>query len=247
MKCQDSIASRHKNSNFPCNRTLFSVELHQTNNRSIMLKRITSLFALAPALAFASCSEPESQPDETLETSEALEPAMEEEEEAPEVQTIDVGLAVGKTAPLDAKFNTGDGDKTLKSVLEDGPAIFVFTRSVEWCPFCQTQLKGINAIVGDLGERGYKLYGVSYDSIESQDRFSKNQMLGYEMLSDESSAAIDAFGLRDPQYTEGKAVGVPYASVIVIDKDGKISAKSVSGDFKKRPTNDQVLAIVDAI
>lgn len=209
------------------------------------MKRIASLFALAPALAFASCSQTESPSDQGPETAETSEPVVAEPVE--EIATIDAGLAVGETAPLAAQFSTGDADKTLAAVLEDGPAILVFTRSVEWCPFCQTQLKGINAIVGELDQRGYKLYGVSYDSVESQDRFSKNQMLEYDMLSDESSSAIDAFGLRDPQYTEGKAVGVPYASVIVIDKDGTITAKSVSGDFKKRPTNDQLLAIVDAI
>lgn len=209
------------------------------------MKQIAPLMALASALALAACSEPDKPAQNGAETGEAAEPVMIEEIE--ELSTIDAGLAVGTPAPLDAKFNTGDGGRTLEAVLEDGAAILVFTRSVEWCPFCQTQLKGINAIVGDLEKRGYKLYGVSYDAVESQDRFSKNQMLEYGMLSDESSAAIDAFGLRDPQYTDGKAVGVPYASVVVIDKDGKIIAKSVSGDFKKRPTNEQLLAIVDAI
>ncbi len=209
------------------------------------MKRITPLFALVPALTIAACSETENLPDNGAETAEASEPAMANEVEA--LETIDAGLSVGASAPLDAKFNTGEGETTLASILEDGPAVLVFTRSVEWCPFCQTQLKGINAVVGDLSERGFKLYGVSYDSVESQDRFSKNQMLEYQMLSDESSAVIDAFGLRDPQYTEGKAVGVPYASVVVIDKDGKITAKSVSGDYKKRPTNEQLLAIIDSI
>ena len=72
-------------------------------------------------------------------------------------------------------------------------------------------------------------------------------MLRYEMLSDQPSAVIDAFGLRDPQYTEGRAIGVPYASVFVVDKDGTIIAKAVSGDYKKRPTNEQILTLVDSI
>lgn len=209
------------------------------------MKRIASLFALAPALIFAACSETASPPADDNEISEAAEPVA--TEEVAEIPTIDAGLAVGTMAPLSANFQTDVGDKTLATILEDGPAVLIFTRSVEWCPFCQTQLKGVNAVVSDLKERGYNLYGVSYDSVESQDRFSKNQMLEYTMLSDGNSAAIDAFDIRDPQYTEGKAVGVPYASVIVIGKDGKIIAKSISGDFKKRPTNDQLLAIVDAI
>lgn len=209
------------------------------------MKRAFSIIASTSALALASCGDPAS---DTAETEAAVaEAPVAKELSLSDLPTIDAGLAVGETAPLASTFKTDEGDVALSAIVEKGPAVLVFTRSVEWCPFCQTQLKGINGIVEDLDTRGYKLYGVSYDSIESQNRFSKNQMLKYEMLSDENSAAIDAFGLRDPQYTEGKAVGVPYATVIVLDTDGKITAKSVSGNYRKRPTNEQVLAIVDSI
>lgn len=164
-----------------------------------------------------------------------------------QAESIDAGLAVGEQVPLATSLLINGDKTTVGQILENGPALFVFTRSVEWCPYCQTQLKSINAIVGDLKERGYNLYGLSYDSPDKQDRFSRNQMLQYEMLSDQPSAVIDGFGLRDPQYTEGRAVGVPYASVLLIDKSGKIIGKTVSGDYKKRPSNEQILALVDSI
>lgn len=242
MKCLDLTAFRRKN-DF-CNQTGVSLELAFTNFRSNIVTRIASLFAIASTFVLASCSDNTNRSD-TGETSET-----EQASTAPEANTvpaIDAGLAIGEMAPLQTKFATGDGNITLANVLKGGPAVLIFTRSVEWCPYCQTQLKGINAIVKNLEQRGYNLYGISYDSVESQNRFLTNQMLDYNMLSDEGSAAIDAFGLRDPQYTEGEAEGVPYASIIVLDKNGKITAKSVSGDYKKRPTNDQILAIVDSI
>ncbi|OAN99613.1 hypothetical protein A8B75_03430 [Sphingomonadales bacterium EhC05] len=207
------------------------------NNKSLLL-------SLTPALLIGACSEPASnggqQKSEEVQKGPIIAPVT-------EANTIDAGLAIGEQAPLTTIFATKDGDTTLAKELANGPALLVFTRSVQWCPFCQTQLKAINGIVGDLKDRGYNIYGVSYDNPGEQDRFSQNQMLAYPMLSDESSAAIDAFGLRDPQYTEGRAVGVPYASVIIVDKDGKIVARNVSGDYKMRPTNDQILAMVDAI
>lgn len=208
------------------------------------MNRMSLLLFLTPALLIGGCSE--SAPNVGQEKAEEAQkgPVV-----APitEAKTIDAGLAIGEQAPLAAVFTTKDGETTLAKELANGPALLVFTRSVQWCPFCQTQLKSINGIVGDLKDRGYNIYGISYDNPGEQDRFSQNQMLEYSMLSDESSTAIDAFGLRDPQYTEGRAVGVPYASVIVIDKDGKIVARTVSGDYKMRPTNDQILAMVDAI
>ena len=210
------------------------------------MKRTVLFFSSVAVLALSACSEPAS--DKGPEANEQAE-SKTKTVVAPitAAESIDAGLAVGAQAPLDASVLTGTGETTLGDILEKGPALIVFTRSVEWCPYCQTQLKSINAIVGDLKERGYHLYGLSYDSPEQQDRFSKNQMLQYEMLSDQPSAVIDAFGLRDPQYTEGRAVGVPYASVFLIDKTGKILAKSVSSDYKKRPSNDQILALVDSI
>lgn len=197
-------------------------------------------------LALSACSEPAS------ETRDEATGQMESKPEtvvAPitKAESIDAGLAVGEQVPLTTSLLTSGGETSLGQILENSPALVVFTRSVEWCPYCQTQLKSINAIVGDLKERGYNLYGLSYDSPDKQDRFSKNQMLQYEMLSDQPSAVIDGFGLRDPQYTEGRAVGVPYASVFLIDKSGKIIARMVSGDYKKRPTNEQILALVDSI
>ena len=210
------------------------------------MKRTALLLSSIAAIALSGCSEP--APEADSEVTEQVE-SKPETVVAPitETDSIDAGLAVGEQAPLATSLLTDEGKTTLGKILENGPALIVFTRSVEWCPYCQTQLKSINAIVDDLKDRGYNLYGLSYDSPDKQDRFSKNQMLQYEMLSDEPSAVIDAFGLRDPQYTDGRAVGVPYASVFVIDKNGKIITKSVSGNFKKRPTNEQILALVDSI
>lgn len=210
------------------------------------MSRTTLVLSSLAVIALSACSEPTSEPvsDGGLQPQQQAERVV-----APisEADTIEAGLAVGEKIPLAADLLNNDEKTSFAQLLEDGPALIVFTRSVEWCPYCQTQLKSINAIVGDLKDRGYNLYGLSYDSPDQQDRFSKNQMLQYDLLSDQSSAVIDGFGLRDPQYTEGRAVGVPYASVFVVDKSGTIVAKSVSGDYKKRPTNEQILALVDGI
>lgn len=203
------------------------------------MKKLTLALSLFPALLITACNEPATQSAESVTELETKEVAT--------LESIDVGLPIGSEISKTAMIATNDGKQSLGDSLGGLPAVLIFTRSVEWCPYCQTQLKSVNSIVGDLKDRGFQVYGVSYDSPDKQDRFSMNQMLDYKMLSDESSTIIDAFKLRDPQYTEGRAVGVPYASVVVVDKDGKIIAKSVSGDYKKRPTNDQILALIDTI
>ena len=211
-----------------------------------IMRRTALVLSSFIVVALSACSEP--APQGESQSSKQLE-GKPETVVAPitKAESIDAGLAVGEQVPVEASLLTTEGETNLGQILQKGPVLVVFTRSVEWCPYCQTQLKSINAIVGDLKDRGYSLYGLSYDSPDQQGRFSKNQMLQYDMLSDQSSTVIDAFGLRDPKYTEGRAVGVPYASVFLIDRSGKIVAKSVSGDYKKRPTNEQILALVDSI
>ena len=209
------------------------------------MKKLALALSLSPALIVSACDEPAT---ESADKAMAEGPKKEVTVASMDPSaSIDVGLAIGSEIPADVLIKTNDKEQTLGSALGNKPAVLIFTRSVEWCPFCQTQLKSVNGIVGKLKDRGYRVFGVSYDKPDQQDRFVKNQSLDYQMLSDETSTAIDAFGLRDPQYTEGRAMGVPYASVIVVDKDGKIVGKSVSGDFKKRPTNEQILALVDGI
>ncbi|QJB68500.1 peroxiredoxin family protein [Parasphingorhabdus halotolerans] len=216
-----------------------------------MTKQTILMISLAPALLLGACSGAENsdaaKTEESTEISETKPIKSVIVEPIDESSTIDAGLAVGEKAPMDAAFATVEGKTTLAEIVAGRPAVLVFTRSVEWCPFCQTQLKAINGIVADLSERGYQIHGVSYDDPGPQDRFAMNQMLQYKMLSDKPSAVIDAFGIRDPQYTEGRAMGVPYAAVFVVGSDGTILAKSVSNDYKKRPTNAQILAIVDSI
>lgn len=209
------------------------------------MKRTILLLSATVAVMLSACSEPAS--GEGSGNSDTVgstpKPVL-----APitAAESIEAGLAVGEQVPLTTGLLAKGRESTLGQILENGPALIVFTRSVEWCPYCQTQLKSINALVGDLKDRGYALYGLSYDSPEQQDRFTSNHKLQYEMLSDQSSSVIDAFGLRDPQYTEGRAVGVPYASVYLIDRTGRVLAKSVSGDYTKRPTSARILALVDS-
>ncbi|MDZ7588775.1 MAG: redoxin domain-containing protein [Parasphingorhabdus sp.] len=174
--------------------------------------------------------------------------------DAPKIETtetdanFDPGLKVGEKAPLDVKFNSSENNEaTLGEVLKDGPVAIIFSRSVKWCPYCQAQLKQANTAAGQLKEMGYRLYGLTYDSPEEQTKFIDGQAITYGFLSDQKSALIDAFGLRDPQYTEGMAVGVPYASTVVIARDGTIMAKHVAEDYKIRPTNEDLIALVGSI
>ena len=159
----------------------------------------------------------------------------------------DAGLKVGQTVPFHVKVDSSTGKTTLEQVLKDGPAVLLFIRSVEWCADCQAELKRVNGIVGDLAKKGFNLFAISYDKRGQLEKFSKNQNIKFELLSDPTSALIDAFDLRDPQFTEGRAAGVPIATVMVLNDQGVIKAKTVSGDHDVRPTIEQIWDMINSV
>lgn len=167
---------------------------------------------------------------------------------APAAQ-IDAGPAIGEAIPADfaARDATGD-NQTLSTLAGENGLVLVFNRSADWCSYCQAQMIELGGIADDLAARGYGLATISYDPPESLARFSTREDIGYTMLSDEGSAMIDAFELRDPQYGEESfAYGVPRPAILVIAGDGTVQARMIASDYRVRPANADILAAVDAL
>ena len=93
-----------------------------------------------------------------------------------------------------------------------------------------------------LTDAGVVVVGISYDSVEILDKFSKQQKLGFPLLSDPDHKVIAAYGLTNKE-AKGKVEGVPYPGTMLLDKDGVIRAKLVFDGYKDRhPPSDIVKA-----
>jgi peroxiredoxin len=163
-----------------------------------------------------------------------------------QMQDASPGIALGAKAPTTLALQTSAGKPT-SLAKEMGPngILVVMVRSADWCPFCKAQLSGLNSIRPKLAEMGYALVSLSYDKPDKLAGFARTKGITFPMLSDQGSKLIDAMALRDPQYAAVPfANGVPYATVLVIGKDGRVKAKNVSKDYKVRPTNAQILAMI---
>ncbi|MEO1045737.1 MAG: peroxiredoxin family protein [Pseudomonadota bacterium] len=205
------------------------------------MKKLSAALLVATTIAVAGCNT----------QTEQAEPSPEAETETEIIAVSDQpGPAIGDRAPVDLELANAAGNKaSVASLADEKGTILVFTRSVDWCPFCQAQLKGLKDIAEDVANSGYTLAGVSYDPVSSLAAFAGDQDIPYTLLSDDGSKLIDAFAIRDPQYAdpESRAYGVPYASIFILDADGVVRAKSVSADYKVRPTNDEVLQLIESV
>lgn len=160
-----------------------------------------------------------------------------------------VEIATGAKVPAGFKAIDAAGRaRNWASIAGKKGTVFVLFRSAKWCPFCQAQLKGLKDVQASLAQRGYGLAALSYDPPQVLAGFAAKTGIGYTLLSDEKSAMIDAFGLRDPAYAAGSyAYGVPKASILLVDAKGVVRWKSVASDYKVRPDNATILKAVDAL
>jgi peroxiredoxin len=70
--------------------------------------------------------------------------------------------------------------------------------------------------------------------------------LGFSLLSDARSVAIDRYRLRDPDYAGQKINGVPRPSVFVLDQSGRIRWMKIESDYRERPTTEEVAGALDS-
>jgi peroxiredoxin Q/BCP len=91
-----------------------------------------------------------------------------------------------------------------------------------------------------LEEKKVSLVGLSYDSVDVLSRFAREKKITYPLLSDPDHAAIVSFGLLNREAV-GKAVGVPYPGIMILDREGTIRAKLFYDDYRDRHTAEDIV------
>jgi peroxiredoxin len=97
------------------------------------------------------------------------------------------------------------------------------------------------------------LWAISVDTAEQSRGFSAKVAadgrggIPFPLLSDPQNRVINAYGLQDPRYVQLKREGIPWPTVYVIDRSGKVAWARIDRDFKQRPSNVELRAAIDAV
>jgi peroxiredoxin len=133
--------------------------------------------------------------------------------------------------------------RTLQSVMGKKGVVVFFVRSADWCPFCKRQLVDMNRKLDGFRGLGFQVVSVSVDEVATIAGFSKEQNIGYVMLSDPKGSINEALGIRDTQYPVGSAAfGVPKPTAYVIDVKGMVRLRFQEPTFRTRPDPDAIIA-----
>jgi peroxiredoxin len=98
------------------------------------------------------------------------------------------------------------------------------------------------------------LWGISVDTPEQSRGFVEKIVaeaggakLTFPLLSDPQHRAIDAYGLSDPRYLQQRREGIPYPTVYLVDKAGRVAWARIDKDFRQRPSHSEIRTALDAL
>ena len=123
---------------------------------------------------------------------------------------------VGQEAP-DFTLRDQDGKKITLSELRGQTVVLVFY-PLDWSPTCTDQLNVYQEVLGELEEKGAKLYGVSVDSAFSHKAFRDHLGVTFPLLADfhPKGEVSKSYGA----YIEER--GHDNRSLVMIGPDGKV-------------------------
>jgi peroxiredoxin len=174
------------------------------------------------------------------------------------------GLAVGDHAP---DFDLPDAvgrTVSLRERLSGGAVVLVFYRG-EWCPYCNTYLRALQAALPEIAARGASLIAVSPQSPDHSLSITEKSELGFDVLSDVNQAVIRAYkvqftvpadlqdlhlnvfdaDLRD--HTADRSWKLPVPATYVIDRTGVVRGAHVAADYRTRTKPGDIIAALDEL
>ena len=131
------------------------------------------------------------------------------------------GLKVGSRAPAFSLPN--DKGQIVKLSELKGKKVVLFFYPKDDTPGCTKEACSFRDGLQAIRKKGALVFGVSADSVGSHQKFSKKFSLNFPLLSDESKATIQAYGVWKEKSMYGrKYMGIERTTVLIA-KDGTIS------------------------
>ncbi len=172
-------------------------------------------------------------------------------------------LKVGDRAPDFALPDVDGSHVASADLLKKGPLVLSFYRGV-WCPFCNIELKALQAALGDIQARGASLVAISQQTPANNRKSVRENALTFPILSDRGGDVGAAFGLRWEEPEEMRDVHrqlggplptfngedswtLPMPGRYVIGQDGMIAYAAVDPDYTNRPEPADLFPVLDRV
>jgi peroxiredoxin Q/BCP len=104
-----------------------------------------------------------------------------------------------------------------------GKKLILYFYPKDATPGCTTEARDFAALHAEFAAAGAAVFGISRDSLESHRNFAARLELPFELLSDPSETACNAFGVIKPKNIHGKQTRGIERSTFVFAADGALA------------------------
>lgn len=127
-------------------------------------------------------------------------------------------LKAGDKLPTFSGLNQ-EGE-TVKSSDFKGKKLVVFFYPQANTPTCTVEACNLSDNYSELEKAGYKLLGISADSVKKQKNFHTKYSFPYDVIADENREIIQKFGVWQEKKTFGKTYMGIVRATFIFDEDG---------------------------
>ncbi|QXP61750.1 peroxiredoxin-like family protein [Olleya sp. HaHaR_3_96] len=173
-------------------------------------------------------------------------------------QQGDDAIKVGEKAPSFELPNPEGQLITLETLLEKGPVVVTFYRG-SWCPYCNLQLRALQAKLDDIHALGATLVAISPQVPDGS--LTKNEIneMEFTVLSDQDATVATQYGVawEVPDFlmdhmrvdrhldlekiNNGNASILPIPATFIVANDGVVAWHYVNVDYRTRAEPDEII------
>jgi peroxiredoxin len=153
-----------------------------------------------------------------------------------------LGPQVGQRVP-DFRLQDGQGKVwTRESIMGPKGAMLVFSRSLDWCPYCKTQAVELQGRIAALKAQGLGVALITYDSPAILADFARRRGITFPLLSDPGSRTIRAYGILNTAAAAGtRDYGIPFPGTLLLDARGNVTSRFFEEAYQERNTVSTIL------
>lgn len=150
----------------------------------------------------------------------------------------------------------------LEDLLEKGPVAVTFARG-HWCPYCRIAVSALADVAQDVAAMGAQVVAIVPDRQEFAAKLREETRAPFPILTDVDNGYGLALGLvfwvgeemqhhmlgrdADPTRSQGNdSWFVPVPATFVVGRDGRITARHIDPDYRKRMEIEAVVAALRA-
>ena len=149
-----------------------------------------------------------------------------------------MNLKIGDKAPDFEGKNQNNESVKLSSFIGEKVVLYFYPR--DNTPGCTAQACNLKDNFSELSSKGYKIIGVSSDSIKSHKKFEEKYTIPFDLISDEDKAIHKSYGTWIEKSMYGRKYMGTARWTFIIDENGIIN--NIIEKVKTKEHTDQILS-----